>query len=255
VDIDNFDLNPGEEEQPLEPVFDIDELMLEFGAQTEEQNETVYVEMDEQNDPPEPKQRGKKGVKKQEEKDSPSKTILMYLHDLVFLLAGVLILFLVFFRMVIVSGDSMYNTLWDGDYLLVMTNLFYQEPQREDIVIISKDSFENGEPIVKRVIATAGQTVDIDFDKGIVYVDGVALEEDYIYTKTTVAEGLSFPLTVEEGCIFVMGDNRRISKDSRNPEIGMIDKREVIGKAVFLLLPGDNGGRAQRDFSRIGALW
>jgi len=80
------------------------------------------------------------------------------------------------------------------------------------------------------------------------------LEEEYISTPTTTSEGVVFPLTVEEGCIFVMGDNRGISKDSRSPDIGLIDKREVLGKAVFVLFPGNNDGKQERDFSRIGVL-
>jgi signal peptidase I len=99
--------------------------------------------------------------------------------------------------------------------------------------------------------------VDIDFEKGIVYVNGEVLEEDYIYSETKLYEGISFPLTVSEGCLFVLGDNRMDSKDSRSPEIGLIDKREVLGKAVFLLYPGDpdDNGSAKRDLGRIGGLY
>ena len=122
------------------------------------------------------------------------------------------------------------------------------------MTLFSQDSFNDGEPIIKRVIATEGQTVDIDFEAGTVYVDGVALEEDYTYTLTTNEEGMTFPLTVDEGCIFVMGDNRGRSKDSRDPEIGLIDEREVLGKAVFLVFPGTHGGEHERQFGRIGAL-
>jgi signal peptidase I len=121
-------------------------------------------------------------------------------------------------------------------------------------VVISKESFDNGAPIVKRVIATEGQIVDIDFFNGIVYVDGLPLEEPYINNLTTNAEGMQFPLIVEEGCIFVLGDNRQVSKDSRNPEIGLIDKREVMGKAIFLMMPGDHKGEEIRDFDRIGVI-
>ena len=105
-----------------------------------------------------------------------------------------------------------------------------------------------------RVIALEGQTVDIDFLAGIVYVDGVALDEPYARTPTTLEEGMEFPLTVDDGCIFVLGDNRDNSKDSRSLEIGLIDEREVLGKAIFLFLPGDNKGRILRDFTRIGGV-
>jgi signal peptidase I len=121
-------------------------------------------------------------------------------------------------------------------------------------VVISKKTFDDGAPIVKRVIAKEGQIVDIDFGQGIVYVDGLPLEEDYISTPTTVYEGVSFPVIVEEGCVFVLGDNRGVSKDSRSPEIGFVDKREILGKALFLLLPGTDHGKIQRDFGRIGVI-
>ncbi len=179
---------------------------------------------------------------------------LMYLHDFVYLLAAVIVVLLLFFRVVVVSGPSMNNTLKDGDYLLLLSSAFYWTPKQGDIIVASKDSFDNGEPIVKRVIATAGQTVDIDFAQGIVYVDGVALEENYIATPTTVYEGVSFPLVVDEGCVFVMGDNRGVSMDSRNPRIGLIDCREILGKAIFLFWPGEDAQTEERELRRIGVL-
>lgn len=185
---------------------------------------------------------------------SVKKNVLAYLHDLVYLLSGILLLLLLLFRVVIVSGPSMNDTLLNGDYLLLLNNVFYGEPKQGDIVVASKDSFKDGEPIIKRVIATEGQEVDIDFDAGIVYVDGVALEEDYTLTPTNLKEGMEFPLVVEDGCLFVMGDNRNKSKDSRNPEIGLIDCREVLGKAVLLLFPGADEFTKAREFSRIGAI-
>ena len=182
------------------------------------------------------------------------KTVLMYLHDLVYLLAGLILVFLLLFRVVVVSGTSMNDTLLDGDYLLLLSSTFYRNPQYGDIIVASKDSYDNGAPIVKRVIATEGQVVDIDFDKGIVYVDGKALDEPYTRTTTNTSEGVEFPLTVKEGCLFVMGDNRNGSKDSRHPEIGLVDKREVLGKVFFLFLPGTNYGEFPQDFGRIGVI-
>ena len=181
------------------------------------------------------------------------KSVMLYLHDLVYLLAVVMIVFMLLFRIVIVSGSSMYSTLLDGDWLLVTGSVLYQEPKHGDIIVASKDSFNDGEPIIKRVIATEGQTVDIDFEAGIVFVDGVPLEEDYTYTPTNAQEGIIFPITIADGCIFVMGDNRNGSKDSRHPSIGMIDTREVLGRAVFLLFPGTDK-QENREFDRIGAL-
>lgn len=180
--------------------------------------------------------------------------ILAYLQDVVHALAGILLLFLLLFRIVIVSGPSMKQTLFHGDYVILINNVFYQEKQPGDIVVISKEAYKEGEPIIKRIIATEGQEVDIDFSAGIVYVDGVALDEPYTNTPTNLYEGISFPLTVEEGCVFVMGDNRNDSKDSRSAEIGQVDEREILGRAIFLVLPGPNPDTGIRQFSRIGAL-
>ena len=180
--------------------------------------------------------------------------ILTYLHDIVCLVAGVVLLFSLCFRVVVVSGPSMNNTLVDGDWLLLAGSVFYGQPKQGDIVVASKDSYDNGTPIIKRVIALEGQTVDIDFEQGIVYVDGVALDEPYIKAPTTLDEGMPFPMVVSEGCVFVMGDNRGNSKDSRSPQIGLIDKREILGKAIFLFVPGSNKGFTQRDFSRVGGI-
>ena len=185
------------------------------------------------------------------------KSLLVYAHDVLYLLA-ILIVASLFLRVVVVSGTSMTNTLKDGDYLLVLSNVFYREPKQGDIIVASKSTFDDGKPIVKRVIATEGQTVDIDFELGIVYVDGIALDEPYTKTPTTLQEGVTFPLVVEEDCIFVLGDNRNGSRDSRYPGIGMIHKKEVIGKVLLIFLPGTNGTDIYgnpiepRDFRRIG---
>ena len=206
--------------------------------------------------PPEAPRRGR-GRKKQQ--SGWQGGLLTYLHDLVYLLAGLILTFLLLFRVVVVSGTSMNNTLYQGDYLLVLSNVFYHDPQYGDIIVASKESFDNGAPIVKRVIATEGQFVDIDFDRGVVYVgDSMEtlqpLEESYTLTDTNVREGVEFPLQVEEGCLFVMGDNRNKSRDSRDESIGMIDKREVIGKVFFLFMPGTNTQSDPRpmDWGRFG---
>jgi len=188
------------------------------------------------------------------ERNDWKKSVIMYLHDLLYMLMAMILVFLLFFRVIVVSGDSMYSTLLDGDYLLLLGNLFYQEPEHGDIVVISKKAFDNGKPIVKRVIATEGQTVDIQ--DGIVYVDGIALEEEYINSQTYPygGGGTQFPLTVEENCIFALGDNRGVSRDSRDPVIGQIDKREVLGKAIFLMIPGTSHGDLPQDMGRIGVI-
>ena len=190
------------------------------------------------------------------EKTEGSGSILEYLHDVVYILALILVLFTFCMRVVIVSGSSMFSTLVDGDYLLLINRPLCGELEQGDIVVASMERFKDGEPIVKRVVATEGQTVDIDFRAGIVYVDGVALEEEYTYTPTHLSEGMEFPRVVEEGCLFLMGDNRGDSRDSRAPEIGLVDEREILGRAVFLLMPGTGTGEytVERDLGRIGGL-
>ena len=170
--------------------------------------------------------------------------------------SAVLIVVLVFtfgVRMMGVKGPSMRQTLQNGDRLLVLNAPLAGEFRQGDIVIARKDTFSN-DPIVKRVIAVGGQTVDIDFRAGIVYVDGTALEEDYINDLTYTEEGMSFPLTVPEGSVFLMGDNRNMSTDSREPRIGTVDTRYLIGRAFFLAFPGESANTQKRDFGRIGFL-
>lgn len=191
---------------------------------------------------------------KEKEPRSWQQNVLLYVHDLMCMLLVMMLLFLVVFRVILVTGDSMFTTLWDGDYLLLVSELFCGDPEPGDIVVISKASFDDGSPIVKRVIATQGQTVDIDFESGTVYVDGQALREPYIHNETTNEEGTVFPLTVAENCIFVLGDNRAVSLDSRSPQIGQIDRREVLGKAICLMIPGTHHGQLLPDYSRIGAV-
>ncbi len=159
-------------------------------------------------------------------------------------------------QIIVVSGSSMYGTLADGDRLLLINRPLCGELKRGDIVVASMDRFIDGKSIIKRVIATEGQTVDIDFTEGVVYVDGLALDEDYTFTPTNVSEGTQFPLVVEPGCVFLMGDNRNNSTDSRYYLIGQVDQREIVGKAVFLLFPGTGTAEypMKRDFSRIGGL-
>ena len=184
---------------------------------------------------------------------SRAKKIYRDARDLFVVMAAFMLVYVLFFRAVVVVGNSMYDTLKDGDRLLLISNVLYRNPERGDIIVASKDSFRNGECIVKRVIAVEGDTVDIDFNTGIVYVNGQALEEDYVFTPTVDPEGVRFPLTVEPGCVFVLGDNRGDSTDSRSPIIGQIDKREILGRVFFLLIPGV-GSDGTREFNRIGVI-
>lgn len=185
-------------------------------------------------------------------KTTITKEVIEWLEVAVSAITVVIILFSVFFRVVTIVGPSMQNTLHNNDRV-VISNFAY-EPKQRDIVVISRNIDnsiagleQSDEPIIKRVIATGGQTVDIDFKSGTVYVDGKALDEPYISTPTIDSYEVEFPVYVPEGYIFVLGDNRQNSADSRTSRIGengLIDSRYVLGRAVFRLLPLD----------RIGAL-
>ena len=177
-----------------------------------------------------------------------------WVQALVCSVLAVVLLFTFGVRVVGVSGGSMRETLQNGDLLLVVNGPLCGDYQRGDVVIAAKPSFEFGEPIVKRVIATEGETVDVDFDNGVVYVDGEALEEPYIREPTHLDLGTAYPFTVPEGCVFLMGDNRNESRDSREPDLGAVDAHCVIGRAVFLLLPGETSGLELREWDRIGKL-
>ena len=154
-------------------------------------------------------------------------------------------------RTIGVEGISMEKTLHWNDRV-ILSGLFYT-PKNGDIVIFRPptDAF-GGTPLVKRVIAVAGQTIDIDFDTGDVIVDGIVLDEErYINEPTHNRINFSGPLTVPEGCVFVMGDNRNHSSDSRDVRIGFVDTRYILGKVLFLFIQGDNES-SPRDMSRIG---
>ena len=176
-----------------------------------------------------------------EKKDSKKgkNSFHLSVYDLVsIVMSAFIIIAVVFtfvFRLVGVSGYSMTNTLQDNDWLLTVNKESYE---RGDIVVITEPNYFD-EPLIKRVIAKGGETVNIDFTTGTVYVDGVALKvpytrEDYILPKL---DDIEFPYTVPEGHIFCMGDNRNGSTDSRSNLIGPLDERYVLGKAVIRILP------------------
>ena len=169
------------------------------------------------------------------------------------IVAAVLVCVLAFsflFRIVSVVGTSMLPTLLPDDKIII-SDLFY-DPEYGEIVVLRKESFRP-DPIVKRVIATEGQTVDIDFDRGVVSIDGVELYEPYVNAPTYDVEDFSGPVTVPEGCVFVMGDNRNASTDSRASSIGCVDERLIMGKVYLILFPGKVDKTDKLDFSRIGS--
>ncbi|MBE6708124.1 MAG: signal peptidase I [Ruminococcaceae bacterium] len=163
--------------------------------------------------------------------------------------AVILLLFSYVAKLTIVEGSSMEDTLYENDYLIVQ-DIGYT-PERGDIVVIHKITAKlgrpNAEPIIKRVIAVEGDTVDIDFDTWTVYVNGEAIDEPYTNLEDTPSSfGTQFPLTVEENKIFVLGDHRNHSADSRVSEIGQVDVRCVVGRAVLRVLPFEKFGIMER---------
>lgn len=194
---------------------------------------------------------GQKANRKKNKKDNEKMTLYDWVQCLVGALVIGILVFMFIGRVIGVSGTSMYPTLHDTDKIII-SNLFY-EPDNGDIVVLQTDSFSE-EPIVKRVIATEGQTVDIDFANGVVYVDGVALDEPYTNTPTNDRQDFNGQVTVPEGCVFVMGDNRNGSTDSRTSRIGMVDKRCIIGKVYMIIVPGNSEGEPF-EIKRFGSVY
>lgn len=202
------------------------------------------IEEEELSEQPAPVRR-KRGKRVATGKDRVEEGSELYqnVRTLVSVLVVLILLFTFVVRLIVVSGPSMENTLHNADTMLVWS-LGY-EPRQGDIIVLTKKSYQE-DSIVKRVIALEGQTVDIDYYNNAVYVDGVALEEDYIKEWMYIPSygDVINHITVPEGCIFVMGDNRNESADSRYPGIGIVDERCVIGRAIMVLYP----------FSRFGGL-
>lgn len=178
-----------------------------------------------------------------------------WVDTVVIALISVVIIFSLFFRVATIVGPSMQNTLYSGERVII-SNFFYT-PEYGDIVVVSRntnnsvDSADTSrEPIIKRIIATEGQYVDINFETGKVYVGAdlsnmVELSEPYANGPTNLRYDIEFPVYVKEGHIFVLGDNRNNSTDSRSSSIGdlgLIDERYVLGKAVYRIWPFDSIG-------------
>ena len=169
-----------------------------------------------------------------------------WLESIVTAIIASIMIFVFFARIIDVEGTSMVPTLNDRDKVF-MSGLFYT-PKQGDIIVLTKKSF-SAIPLVKRIIATEGQTVDINFVTGDVKVDGKLLNEPYINETTHKHFDVQFPLTVPKGYIFVMGDNRNHSTDSRDSQVGFIDKRCVLGKVYFRIWPFSNIGKVYHNYN------
>lgn len=164
-----------------------------------------------------------------------------WIRCILFAISIVVVCLIFLFRLVDVEGSSMNNTLTTNDKVVV-TNLFYT-PHNNDIIVISHGASYD-KPLIKRVIATEGQSINLDYENERIIVEGTVLDEPYINGTTFGGNYADYeiPEVVPEGKIFVMGDNRAVSKDSRSYEIGLIDVDSVIGKAQFVILPFNHFG-------------
>ena len=183
--------------------------------------------------------------REEDEKPSAAFYFFDWVKSFLFSLTVVIFVFTLLFRGVTVNGNSMLPTLHSGEYLII-SDLVY-EPKQGDIVVVQSPHYKNGtEPLIKRIIATEGQTVKINFLTWEVWVDDVLLEEDYILKDTSTImnyenmrpnkKGIA-ETVVEENCIFVMGDHRNDSLDSRSEEVGQIDEHYIMGRVLLRITP------------------
>ena len=186
------------------------------------------------------KEKTKKDSVKDEEEQLPPdvkarRETYDWIQSLMVALIVCVCLFIFFIRVIDVSGSSMNPTLYNGDKMIV-SDVFYK-PKAGDVVVFRSDTYDPNKALVKRIIATEGQEINTDFATGTVYIDGEPIEEEYIAELTRNKLDFIGPKTVPEGCVFVMGDNRNKSTDSRKSEIGMVDERTILGRVYCVIFP------------------
>lgn len=182
-------------------------------------------------------------------KSKAARVVYDWMEDLVMAIVLVAVVFTFFVRAITVDGSSMNPNYYDGDRLLVSGQVF--NVKQGDVVIVNNVNTVTG-PIIKRVIATEGQTVDFDNDNGHILIDGASVDDSQYGLENGITkiswsnyQALDFPAVVPEGCVFVLGDNRELSKDSRYADVGMIDIRNILGKALLKIYPLNDFGKAK----------
>lgn len=166
-------------------------------------------------------------------------SVFEWIEDFIIAVVFVSILFTFVISTKSVLGISMEPNYIDGDRVITISRHLGIE-QGDSVIIVNVLE----DPIIKRVIATAGQTIDIDDESGSVIVDGEILDNSQFGVENgiTFSGSLELPATVPNGCVFVLGDNREASKDSRFSDVGMVDIRNVYGKVIFRIMPFDRFG-------------
>lgn len=179
---------------------------------------------------------------------------MIMLHDIVYIVSAVALVFMFFFRLVTVEGDSMYPTLCNQDRVIMLGGIWYDEPAAGDIVVARAPEFSE-DSLIKRIVAVAGDVVDIDFQTGAVSVNGELLQQETLPEPVCLdfkQSAVDFPMQVDDGCVFLLGDNMAVSYDSRYRLIGQVDQRNILGRVIYLAFPGCDHISGQRELGRIG---